>query len=189
MLARPRQVLKLGHPVLAQICAPVGSDDLTQEKRELCATLDEFRLENGFGRAIAAPQIGVPRRFVALNLGDEHGTRVLSDPQITWRSAETMTLWDDCLSLPWVLCKVRRHTSISVSFTDENGDTCLWPELGPSTSELLQHELDHLDGTLITDRMLEAREGDEAMMVSRDEYERARDEFDAAVDFAIIPTT
>ena len=113
---------------------------------------------------------------------------MLSDPQITWRSAESLTLWDDCMSLPWVLCKVRRHASVSLAFVDEDGARREWERLDPSTSELLQHELDHLDGTLITDRMLEARQGDEPMMVSREEYERSKAEFDALVDFAIVPT-
>ena len=55
-------------------------------------------------------------------------------------------------------------------------------------SEIRVCEREYLDGTLITDRMLEARQGDEPMMVSRTEYERSKAEFDALVDFAIVPT-
>ena len=50
------------------------------------------------------------------------------------------------MSLPWILCRVERHASISVEFTDDNGDRVLWEDLPTDVSELLQHELDHLDG-------------------------------------------
>ena len=60
-----------------------------------------------------------------------------------------MELWDDFMSLPWLLCRSR---SISIEFTDEQGGVQQWSDLGESLSELLQHELDHLDGILITDR-------------------------------------
>ena len=212
----------LGSAALRVECTPCGGDALVAEKAALAATLEAFRAEHGFGRGIAAPQIGVTRRFVALNLGSSQpvsspadpaaaagggggsapalGTRVLSDPRIVWRSGETMTLWDDCMSLPWLLCKVRRHRSISVQFTNERNEPELWEQLPEATSELLQHELDHLDGVLITDRMLECGSGalgsgaavaaDPMVqtMVSREEYEANREEFDRQVDSTIVPT-
>ena len=208
----------LGSPALRVMCKAVDGEALIEEKTALVATLAAFRAEHGFGRGIAAPQIGVTRRFVAVNLGgsgnssggggdngsDEirsssvsremEKTRVLADPRIVWRSAATMTLWDDCMSLPWVLCKVRRNRSISVEFENEVGETELWAQLPASTSELLQHELDHLDGILITDRMLECSnvgsDRDDPMVqtiVSREEYESNRAEFDRQVDSTIVP--
>ena len=200
--ARAWPVHLLGSPALRVKCKSVGGDALTEEKAALVATLEDFRARNGFGRGIAAPQIGVTRRFIALNLGD--GPMVLADPRIVWRSKETMTLWDDCMSLPWLLCKVRRHRSIGVAFTNESGETEQWDALPEATSELLQHELDHLDGVLITDRTQEltagaansgvgagAGAGADPMVqsiVSREEYERRRADFDAQVDYTIVPT-
>ena len=193
-LGSPRPVKLLGSQYLQTVCTPVADDDLGLEKSCLVATLEDFRSKNGFGRGIAAPQIGITRRFIALNLGD--GPQILSDPEIIHRSEETMTLWDDCMSLPWVLCRVRRHRNISVKFINENGHSEVWENLDESVSELLQHELDHLDGVLIIDRMLSACSGvvetsadtQFPMMISRDEYNMARSRFDAMVDFAIIPT-
>ena len=59
---------------------------------------------NGFGRGIAAPQIGIGRRFLAVNMGDEQGTRLLSDPIITWKSHETFTMYDDCMEENCIVC-------------------------------------------------------------------------------------
>ena len=175
----------LGEPVLREVCQPVGSEDLREEKAALAGALAAFRATHGFGRGIAAPQIGVPRRFVALNLGGR--PRVLSDPTIAWASEDTVTLWDDCMSLPWVLCRVRRHKSISVAFVNEDGHQEVWDRLPTSASELLQHEIDHLDGRLITDRMLECADDGREVMVSREAYEAAPEAFDAMVDAQIAP--
>ena len=150
-----------------------------QEKGTLLATLDHFRKKNGFGRGIAAPQIGVARRFIAINMGD--GPRVLVDPTITWSSPETFTLYDDCMSLPWILCKVRRHESISVAFTNEEGETERWDEVPMALSELLQHEIDHLDGVLIVDRVVSSQG-----IVSREEMDRDPTLFQQEVDYFTV---
>ena len=148
----------------------------------MVATLEAFRATHGFGRGIAAPQIGVPRRFIAVNMGD--GPRVLSDPRITWRSDETFTLFDDCMSLPWLLCKVQRNKSIRVEFMNEEGKTEVWDECPQPLSELLQHEIDHLDGRLIVDIAVDGGHG----IVSRDEFERDPQRFQQEVDYFIEPT-
>jgi peptide deformylase len=115
----------------------VGDDDVSAEKARLRETLEVFRRKNGFGRGIAAPQIGVTRRFIALNLGK--GAFTLSDPEITWKSDKRISLWDDCMSLPWILCKVERHESISIQYIDDKGTKRQWENIPPAESELLQH--------------------------------------------------
>jgi peptide deformylase len=92
-------VLLLGDPRLRAVCAPVEdplSPAFSDESRRLKAALDAFRAAHGFGRGIAAPQIGISRRFVAINFG--RGTSCLINPSIAWRSPETFTMWDDCMS-------------------------------------------------------------------------------------------
>ena len=173
-------VVLLGHPALRAVCSPCGDEDLSDEKGALVDTLEAFRHINGFGRGIAAPQISVTRRFIAVNMGD--GPRVLSDPVVTWKSDATFTLFDDCMSLPWLLCAVRRHESISVTFTNESGDEEEWARVSKPLSELLQHELDHLDGVLITDLALPHG------VISRDEFERDPAQFSDKVDYLIAPT-
>ncbi|MDR3672387.1 MAG: peptide deformylase [Holophaga sp.] len=177
-------ILPLGDPRLrlkAQSVPDLQDPAFRAENAELQDVLEAFRKEHGFGRGVAAPQIGVSKRFIALNLGQ--GPFSLINPEITWRSPETFTLWDDCMCFPWLLVRVRRHRSISVRFLDERGASQHWEHLGQAESELIQHEYDHLDGILATD-LAEGPEG----IISREAFEAYRDRFSASVDYTIQPT-
>ena len=114
------RVIPLGDPRLRLICntvQDVNDAELRSENQRLKTALDAFRAEKGFGRGIAAPQIGIPKRPISLNLGK--GTFSIINPSVTWRSDETFTLWDDCMCFPELLVRVRRTASISVTFLDE----------------------------------------------------------------------
>jgi peptide deformylase len=111
--------------------------------------LRDFRKKNGFGRAIAAPQVGFPIRMIALFLNDKKVT--MFNPIISYKSEKMFTMWDDCLSFPNLMVCVRRHMSVSVTFTDEFGTAQAWEMCSQDISELLQHEIDHLDGVLAVD--------------------------------------
>jgi peptide deformylase len=181
---RAGRVLLLGDPRLRAPCTPVEDvhDPRFREERErLEATLDAFRAERGFGRGIAAPQIGISRCFVSLNLGA--GTFTLVNPVITWRSRETFTLWDDCMCFPDLLVRVRRHLSVSVSWLDEEGRPRSRERVPQAESELLQHELDHLGGVLATDLALDARS-----LVDRSVFDADPAYFRSQVDYVIEPT-
>jgi peptide deformylase len=88
-----------------------------------------------------------------MNLGN--GPFSIVNPEITCYSDQTFTLWDDCMSFPDLLVKVRRHESIGLRYTDEEGRERKWEILDRSESELLQHEMDHLDGILAIDRAID----------------------------------
>jgi peptide deformylase len=79
-----------------------------------------------------------------------------------------MELWDDCFSFPDLMVRLRRSVEVTVRYQDEHGATHLLTALN-DLSELLQHELDHLDGVLATDRALDARS-----FALRSEIERRR---------------
>jgi peptide deformylase len=180
----PAKVLLLGDPALRTVCKPVddvNDANFLDHRDRLHATLDAFRTEHGFGRAISAPQIGVTLRFIAVNLGN--GPFTLINPEITWCSPETFTMWDDCMSFPFVLVRVRRHRAISVRFLDDQGQMKEMEKLDQATSELLQHEIDHLNGVLAVDHAL-----DEDALVSREVFEENPDWFAAWVDYVITPT-
>jgi len=182
--ARAQPVLALGDPRLRVSCDRV--EDLKDpsflaEIEALQDTLEAFRAQYGFGRAIAAPQIGVPKRFIALNLGA--GPFVAVNPEITWRSTQTVSLWDDCMSFPSLMVKVERSKSISVRYTNPKGEDVHWERLALPHSELLQHEIDHLDGVLAVDRAVGPQE-----LVSREAFEANRDEYSKLVDYVIQPT-
>ena len=163
-------ILQLGAPGLRLRSREVGGADDPAlhgpdgQIARLQATLEAFRREHGFGRAIAAPQIGLAYRIIAVNLGTPF---VVIDPEIVWRSDESFTLWDDCMSFPSLLVRVRRHRSISLRYRDEHGQPRTWEHLDPAAAELLQHEIDHLDGILAVDRA----DGPDAL-VTRAAYEQ-----------------
>jgi peptide deformylase len=175
-------ILQLGDPRLRQVCTTVTDFQeaaFVSDQRRLHATLAAFRQANGFGRAISAPQIGVSQRFIAMNVRNER--LLIVNPEFVWTSEETFTMWDDCMSFPSLLVRLRRHQSISIRFSDENGTVQEWLRLDQPTSELLQHEMDHLDGILAVDRAV-----DRDSLVLRDVFDAQREYFAKQVDY-IIP--
>jgi peptide deformylase len=119
--------------------------------------------------------------MIALNLGD--GPFLLVNPEITRRSQERFTLWDDCMSFPWLMVRLERHVEIDLEFSDPKGTRQRWAGVERAVSELLQHEIDHLDGILAIDRA----SGKEAI-IARDVYAARKGEFDRQVDYAIAST-
>jgi peptide deformylase len=173
-------ILLLGDPRLRVRSTEVERYDV-ESFDALAATLDAFRKRHGFGRAISAPQIGIARRFIAMNLGK--GPFFIVNPVITWRSAETFTMWDDCMSFPDLLVRVQRVRSLSLEFVDEQGTRHEWREVDTAVAELLQHEIDHLDGVLAVDRAV-----DREALVMRGAYDANREYYDAQVDYTITAT-
>ena len=163
-----RDVLQLGDPTWREVAEPVeepGSPEVAALITDLGDTLAHWRKTTGYGRAIAAPQIGVKKRVVFLNHGEPWP---MVNPSVVERSEETMAVWDACLSFLFVFCRVVRHREVRVRYQDLEGT---WHELEAGVehdlSELLQHEIDHLDGILAVDRMISPR-----TLCSREEFER-----------------
>jgi peptide deformylase len=161
-----RPVLQLGDSVLRMVSEPVTeptAPDVAAVVQDLADTLAHWRATTTYGRGIAAPQIGVLRRIVFLNVARPWP---LINPEIVARSPETMVVWDACLSFLCVFFQVTRHRWIDVRYQDLAG---AWHELRAEgdLSELLQHEIDHLDGILALDRMTDVR-----TMCVREEFER-----------------
>jgi peptide deformylase len=179
-----REVMILGNPILREISEIITVfqlDEIKDNIEDLKIALDEFRQKNGFGRGIAAIQIGVKKRIIALNLGE--GTFVIVNPVIINRSKSTFSMWDDCMSFPDLLVKVIRNETIDIEYQDENGQRKLWENIEQSTAELLQHEIDHLDGILAIDRAIEKID-----IIYKNEYVKNRDYYDKTVDYVIKPT-
>jgi peptide deformylase len=156
---KPLIILTRGNPSLSVPSENVTFPDseLETQLKQLHATLAEFRARNGFGRAMAAPQVGIMKRMIVMNLGAT--PFALINPIITWRSDDTFEVWDDCLSVPDCVVRVERNKHISVRYQDEQGSERYWKNLSPDLSELLQHEMDHLDGILMNERAV----GDDAI--------------------------
>ncbi len=161
-----REILLLGNPVLHEQCSKVTdftSDEIRSVIADLRDTLLDFRARKGFGRGIAAPQIGSTRRVIFIDF-EIQGP--LINPVITNRSRKKFRLWDDCFSFPDILVEVERNYSITVAYQDDAGKRKTVKAEG-SLSELLQHEIDHLDGILAIDRAIDSRH-----IVLRSEHEK-----------------
>jgi peptide deformylase len=146
-----RSVRRIGDPSLRARAAPVAdptSSTVATLADDLFDTLRATRAATSYGRAIAAPQIGEPWRVVVADL-DQRWTLV--NPEITWASEARRDWWDACLSFLDTFGRLSRHTSISVRWQDLDGREHE-ERFDDELSELLQHELDHLDGVLAIDR-------------------------------------
>lgn len=148
-----RRILLLGDPLLRAVSTPVARPlDAAPVLQDLEDTLAAFRATHGFGRGISAIQIGVPHRVIFINID---GVRYqLINPEFTALSTDTFEMWDDCFSFPDLLVRVRRHHSVRIRYTDLSGEQNEIEASG-GLSELLQHEMDHLDGILAVDRALD----------------------------------
>lgn len=149
-----REILRLGNPELWKSSARVDepqAPELQATIADLRDTLSDFRNRFGFGRAIAAPQIGVHKRLLMVTLTRPEP---LINPEIIKASSDLMELWDDCFSFPDLMVRVRRHRSIRVRYLDAHG-ACQTLDAEGDLSELLQHEIDHLDGVLAVDRAID----------------------------------
>jgi peptide deformylase len=149
-----KEILLLGNPKLYEVCQQVKKEDLEEVKiiiENLHDTLMDFRQKNNTGRAIAAPQIGYMKRLIYINVEEPI---VLINPILDILSAEMFELWDDCMSFPDITVRVKRHKKCHVSFKDINWENQSLSFEG-SMSELIQHEVDHLNGLLAPSRAVD----------------------------------
>lgn len=161
-----RRILQLGDPILREVSAPAGNEESREIFEDLRDTLHEFQRTHGFGRGISAVQIGRLRRLIYIEFGGR--TYALRNPVYEFQSEEKFEMWDDCFSFPDLLVWLKRSQAVRVRYEDENGATQIIEAEG-AFSELLQHEIDHLDGVLAVDRAL----GPNAFC-TREEYNRQR---------------
>lgn len=150
-----QKILPLGEARLYEVSEAVLKEELTDLQpiiQDLQDIILEVRAKYGFGRGIAAPQIGVMKRLICLNLHNQ--TYTLINPVLSDLSEEMIELWDDCMCFPNLLVRLQRHRFCKITFLDENWQSHTW-ELKDDLSELLQHEYDHLDGILATQRALD----------------------------------
>jgi peptide deformylase len=141
----------LGDPILRARCEPVTKPKSAAVRLvvdDLKDTLRDWQSRFGSGRAIAAPQIGAPVRIIYVEMEQPW---VLLNPEIVDIGTEDFTVWDDCFCFPNLLVQVSRSYRIRVRYDDLKGQE-QEVELEGDRAELLQHEIDHLDGVLAVDR-------------------------------------
>jgi peptide deformylase len=156
-----RPVLKMGHPLLRQVAAPVVQFD--QELQSLIGDMDEtMRAMSGAG--IAAPQIGVSQRVVIFEVKENPRYpqvkpvpyTVLVNPELTPLADEMEEGWEGCLSVPGMRGLVPRYHRLRYRGFDQFGNV-LDRSVEGFHARVVQHEVDHLDGILYPQRIQDLR--------------------------------
>jgi peptide deformylase len=147
-------ILLLGNPLLYKKSTPVALEEMNEllpKVHLMFETILDFQKKYGVGRAMPAPQIGLLKRIICLNMDKPVA---MFNPELSDLSEELFELWDDCMSFPNLLVKVRRHKSLTLTFYDLKREKQVW-HLQDDLAELIQHEYDHLDGILATQRAID----------------------------------
>jgi peptide deformylase len=153
-----RPILSIGHPVLREIATEVAVEEI--RGAEVQGLIDDLieSMRDASGAGLAANQIGVPQRVVVMEVGENPRypykprlpLTVAVNPVITPLDDETVVINEGCLSVP-LRGDVRRYVNIRVDYVDREGIAHSETKRG-LTAGTWQHEVDHLDGVLITDR-------------------------------------
>lgn len=144
------KILKYPNPALAEVCTLI-EDAKDPAVAALAKRMMELMAE-AKGVGLAAPQVGVTvRMFIANPTGTEEDFRVYINPKII-ESEDVVDGEEGCLSFPGIYCKIKRFNVATIEATGLDGEV-FRQEGRELLARIFQHESDHLDGRLLTDRM------------------------------------
>jgi peptide deformylase len=156
-------VRKFGDPALKTKARPVQHFD--DALREQIRRMGELMID-ALGVGLAATQVGVLNRVLVYRVHQQAPFAALVNPEIEWSGKDEETMEEGCLSLPNVHVDVDRAVNVRVRAQDEHGES-VTVEASGLEARVIQHELDHLDGVLILDRISRAQRK-EAMRTLRE---------------------
>jgi peptide deformylase len=143
------QVRQFGDPVLKAKAVPVEQFDerLRAEVARMAGIMGD-----AIGVGLAATQLGVMHRVLVYKVGADGLLAALVNPELEWVGDDVEEAEEGCLSLPGVHVDVERSVRVRVRARDEHGEPLLIEASGLE-ARVIQHEIDHLDGVLILDRI------------------------------------
>jgi peptide deformylase len=151
-----RDIILYPDPILKTVCEPVTA--LDEAADALVRDLLDTMAASGHSVGVAAPQIGITRRVVVVDVSrskpgrdNHHGRLVMINPGIIEREGQE-TMREGCMSVPDYTGNVTRAESVVVQFLDRQGRERVIRASG-FEAVAIQHELDHLDGLLFLDRV------------------------------------
>jgi len=151
-----REIRLYPDPILKEQCTPITA--LDSEVDALLQDLIDTMVASGHSVGVAAPQIGVTRRAVVVDVSKSklgrdanHGLLTMINPEIVDREGKK-TMREGCMSVPDYTGNVERAETVVVQFTDRDGSERVIRATG-FEAVAIQHELDHLDGYLFLDRV------------------------------------
>lgn len=153
-----------GSPVLREVAKPVDIE--AEGKEELTKLLNDMEetMNNADGCGLAAPQVGISKRIVIVDGKDlverfpelQGFLRKMINPVIVEESEDTSVYCEGCLSIPNVDADIIRPKTITVEYINEKFEQCK-ETFTDFAARMIQHELDHLDGFVFTDRASQIR--------------------------------
>lgn len=150
-------------------CLTIPTRPVTRLSKDVLSLLDEMLVimesENGVG--LAANQLGESIRMAVVKMDDETGLFEMLNPEIISKSKTTTLEVEGCLSFPGVYGTVERAAEVTVRYVDREGYE-IEVDVTDDLARIMQHEIDHLDGLIFTDKFIE--------QVSEEEFERLGEE-------------
>lgn len=146
------KIYKYPHPILRQQCQPVTTWDDTLQ--QLVKDMKETMYSNPGAVGLAAPQVGAPQRLLLIDVSaktTKTELKVIINPEII-QSSRNKLVREGCLSFPEYLANIKRAQRITLRCFDELGKECEY-QLENFEAVAVQHEMDHLDGILLIDRV------------------------------------
>ena len=143
-------ISKLGDPILRTPCIPVSNVD-DPELRGMIAKMQTI-LEQSGGVGLAAPQIGAIRQVLIYRMPQAEDFQILINPSLEPMGDEQQPAIEGCLSIPGIQLPVLRYTHVRVRATNLLGEHYQF-DAYDLEARILQHEIDHLNGVLILDRV------------------------------------
>lgn len=158
------EIVEIGHPVLHEVASVVPVEDVNSKEVQsfIDALIDTKRAANGAG--IAANQVNNTWRIFIVEIVDnprypykpEYPLTVMVNPKITFLTDKRFDSFEGCLSVPNLRGVVQRCPQVNVQGLDRHGKPVDF-NIGGITAGTFQHELDHLDGILFTDRVQDSK--------------------------------
>jgi peptide deformylase len=148
------------HPALHTMAEEITAEEfsngtVTKIIRDLRQAIKTYKVDGFTAVAIAAPQIGASKRIFIIEDQSEEADRlptiIAVNPRLTKLSKKTHVVGEGCLSIPDLYGLVRRSTNVTLEAYDEAGNK-FTRGAGGLLAQIIQHEYDHLDGILFTDR-------------------------------------
>lgn len=160
-MAKVLKTREVGDPILRIECEEVDINNIDNEIFEIISDLKEtLNFSGGYG--IAAPQVGINKKIVIIQVDKEKckycecedvPTTVMINPVWIPTSEEKYIEYEGCLSVPSIRGKVERYKNIQVTYYNENGEKNV-KEVKGFTARNIQHECDHLDGVIFLEKVI-----------------------------------
>jgi len=141
-------IRRFGDPALKSRATPV--DRFDDGLRSTVQRMGGLMID-AMGVGLAAPQLGMSQRLLVYRVGSDAPLVALVNPEVEWKSDDEEMMEEGCLSIPGIAVEVDRPVHVRVRALDEHGEGRLIEASGLE-ARVIQHEIDHLDGTLILDR-------------------------------------